>query len=164
MSNGESSVTDLVQWKRPAIARLRTDMEGLIESFFTDFMGDKFTQLSIFEDLQPKSSFPKINVSESDDDYKVDIAVAGFSKDDVNLELKDGVLSIKADKKEDNEESDTSYLRREISYRSFARAVKFPCRVDPDSVDAEYKDGVINVKINKIKEEDLDCRVKIEVK
>lgn len=164
MSGEKSSVTDLVQWKRPAMARLRNDMEDLFESFFVDFMGNRSAQLSIFEDLQSKSSFPKINVSETDDSYNVDVAVAGFSKDDVNLELKDGVLNIRADKKNENEDTNTSYLRKEISYRSFARAVKFPCRIDPESVDAEYKDGVISVKIDKIKEEDLDCGVKIEVR
>jgi len=163
MSNKKSSITDLVRWERPVMARFRNDMSDLFENLFNDLTDEKWMQMDIFDDIQSKSTFPKINVSETEDNYKVDIAVAGFSKDDVNLELKDSVLRITADKKEESESTDTSYLRKEISYRSFARAVKFPCRINSDSVSATYENGIISVAIDKIKEEDLNCGVKIEV-
>lgn len=157
----ESLLPSVRLWSSPAIKRFRNELDSLFEDFFADFNWP----MAVFEDLQPKAGFPKINVSETDDDYKLEIAVAGFDKDDVKLELKDGVLTISADKKEEKEEKDEdrNYLRKEISSRSFSRVVKFPCKVDSDKVEAEYTNGVITATLPKDKKDD-SCGVSIKVK
>jgi HSP20 family protein len=139
-------------------------LDALFDNFWNDFLDTKWVSVGIFEDIQPKGSFPKINVSENDDEYNVEIAVAGFGKDDVKLELKDNTLSISAEKKEEEGESDTKHLRREISYRSFQRAVRFPCKVIADKSEASYKDGVISFKVAKENEKDPNCGVTVEIK
>jgi len=151
----------------PEIRRFRDDMNKLFEGFVDDFfVNDKWISRSIFNDLQPKVSFPKINVSETAENYIVDIAVAGFSKDDVELELKDNVLTVSAEKKEDsNDVGKDCYICREISYRSFKRPITFPLAIDTDTADASYKDGIITVIVNKIIEKDEEkSGVKVEVK
>jgi len=149
-------------WGVPAIGRLRKEMDELFDDFFGSIM--KSPDKLIFDDIQSQSSFPKINVSETETAYGVEIAIAGFNKADVNLELKDNVLIINAEKKEENEESEKNYLRKEISSRSFYRAVKFPEKVDTDNIISDYKDGIININLGKFKEpEKTDHVVKIKV-
>jgi HSP20 family protein len=119
--------------------------------------------MSVFDQLQPKTSFPKINLYEKDNEYEIKIAVADFNKDDVELELKDNTLLVKGESKEDNEECGKC-LCREISSRSFRRAVRFPKEIDAEKINCSYKDGVISCIIGKkeVAEED-DGIVKIKI-
>lgn len=104
-----------------------------------------------FTDLQPKSAFPKINVAETDETFEVEVALAGFDKEDINMELKDNCLLIKADKKEEisEEGEDKKYLMKEISSRSFRRALNFPKKVLVDDIKCTHKDGVITCVLKK---------------
>lgn len=159
MTRKESLLPSLGLWSGPAIKRFRSGIEAVFDDFFSSDWS-----MDIFADMQPKASFPKVNVFETDNEYNVEIAVAGFSKDDVKLELKDNDLLISADKKEQDGESKNKYLRQEISYRSFKRVVRFPYLVDADKVAAEYKDGIIYFKVEKKKEQNKDSGIPIEVK
>lgn len=147
-------------WRTPAINRFRNDMDELFDSF----LSNAFTTnaVKVFDDLQTNGSFPKINVSETETSYGIEIAIAGFNKDDVKLELKENTLLISAEKKEEKEEEEKNYLRREISSRSFSRAVRFPCKVT-SNVTANYRDGIINVDIAKDIKKDGDCGIKINI-
>jgi HSP20 family protein len=140
---------------------------GRFNDWFVDrSWNDWSISTDIFEALQPKVSFPKVNVFETEKDYSVEIAVAGFDKDDVNLELKDNCLLIKSDKKEETcEEDDKKCLMREVSYRSFRRVVRFPSDIDTNSVDCNYKDGIIKCVIGKKDPEvNKDEPIKIDIK
>jgi len=142
----------------PAARRFRDRLDSLFDQFFEDFFD---FDIALFDNLQPKSSFPKVNVVESDDAYEVDVAIAGFDKDDIKLELKDNDLFIQGSKQEDQHDENKRFLRREISSRAFKRVVRLPSKIDLDSIKAEYKNGIIKVMINKAKEEEPD---KIEIK
>lgn len=120
----------------------------------------------LFDQIQPKGSFPKINIKDTACDYEIDIAVAGFSKDDVQLELKDNSLFIKADKREEDgeQEKDGTWLRREIAQRSFRRVIKFPEQIDKNKIECKYENGIINCSIGKvICEPEKDDTIKITV-
>lgn len=133
------------------------------EDIFDNFWKDWTLDMRAFADLQPKSSFPKINVVETDEEYEVEIALAGFDKDDLSLELKDNCLLIKADKKEESEDKDKKFLMREISSRSFRRMLKFPVKVDSDKIDCSFENGIVNCIIGKedIEKDDL-VKIKID--
>ena len=113
----------------------------------------------VFEDLQPGGRFPKVNVSETKESYEIEIAAAGFSKEDLALELKDNILLIKGDRREESKDccGCKSYLRREISSRSFRRVIRFPREVDTSKIDCTHEDGIVKCKIGKkdVKEEDM---------
>lgn len=147
-------------WRTPAINRFRSDIDDLFDSFFSNTFATDVVK--VFDDLQTNGSFPKINVSETETSYGVEIAIAGFNKDDVKLELKDNVLFISANRKEEREEEEKNYLRKEISSRSFSRAVRFPCKITSE-VNAACKDGIINVDIAKDVKKDKDCSIKINI-
>jgi HSP20 family protein len=164
MSKSESLLPSLSLWSKPVFRRFRDDMDGLLENFFKDAFDFRGLSISIFDDIQTDVNFPKVNVADTETNYSVEIAVAGFNKDDVKLELKDDVLFISAQKKEASEEDQKNYIRKEISSRSFQRAVRFPCKINTDTANADYADGIITVRIDKELEKDKECRVPIEVK
>lgn len=122
--------------------------------------------MQIFTDLQPKTAFPKVNVAETDDLYEIEVALAGFEKEDINMELKDNCLYIMADKKEEtlNENYDKKYLMKEISSRSFRRALNLPKKVEEDSVECSFKDGTVKCILKKEETKVKDSAVKILIK
>jgi HSP20 family protein len=137
------------------------DLINEMNSLATELWGD--FKDPMFSSYQSSSKFPKVNVSENDTSYTVDIAVAGFTKDDVNLELKDNCLLIKADKKEEDVSDDTKALLREVSYRSFQRAIQFPSEVDPTNVTCNYENGMVKCVLNKKLAGDPEDTVRINI-
>jgi len=158
--NNESLLPSFGLLSGPAIKRFRSEFDSLLEDFFGN---DRGLEVAKFEGLQPKSSFPKVNVSETDEAYNVEIAIAGFDKDDVNLELKDKDLIISAEKKESDGEGSPRYLSQEISYRAFKRVIRFPQSINNETVSAEYKNGIIYFKVLK-KELKTEKSITIDIK
>lgn len=111
-----------------------------------DLRGDAFYA------LQPKTTLPKINIAETDDNYEVEIATSGINKDNIELEFKDSCLFIKADKSEEAEVEDKKWLKREISSRSFRRTIKFPVKIDGTGITSTYNEakGLIMCTLPKI--------------
>lgn len=126
------------------------------------FARDTRMSMSVFDEIQPRGSFPKVNVIDNEDSYDVEIAVAGFDKEDINLELQDNTLFIKADKERCNENDCRNYLRREIASRSFRRVIRFPAEINTNEISAKYENGIISCKIGKVISEKPDS-VKIEI-
>jgi HSP20 family protein len=131
--------------------------------FWNDF--PHFYEMKLFEDIQPfKSNFPAVDIWETDSDYHIDIAIAGFNKDEVQLELKENALLISAESNSECSNEGVKCLKKEIARRSFRRAVRFPEKVDTEKIECSYKDGVINCHIGKVvpeKPEDTSVKIKI---
>lgn len=141
---------------------------GRFSDIFSEF--DKMFKswdidMRAFADLQPKAAFPKINVLEKDDSFEVEVALAGFDKDDIVLELKDNCLCIRADKKEEvsEEDANTKYLMREISSRSFRRVLNLPSKVEVDNIECVHKDGVVKCILKKEPKIQQEEAVKIKI-
>lgn len=143
---------DLVVWPGSQVSRMMNlnRFSDIFAEFDKLFRGWDLDMKS-FSDMQPKASFPKINVAETDEAFEVEVALAGFDKDDISMELKDNCLCIMADKKEEisEEYSDKKYLMREISSRSFRRAINLPKKVLSDDIECVHKDGVIKCVLKK---------------
>lgn len=157
----------------PYSGSLMNRMEGLnslsdlFDNMFDNIWRSWDVDMRSFVDMQPKAAFPKVNIAETDDSYEIEVALAGFDKDDINMELKDNCLCVMADKKEEvsEEGKDKKYIMREISSRSFRRAFQLPKKVLVDEIDCSHKDGVIRCvlkkEVEKLPEEDT---VKIDIK
>jgi HSP20 family protein len=90
-----------------------------------------------------------IDVSEDEKNVLVRASLPGFSKEDVNVEVHEGVLSIKAEHAEDKEERGETFYRRERRVGSLSRRVALPSDVLEDQIGAELKDGVLTLKMPK---------------
>ncbi len=116
---------------------------NLVENFFGDLAktnGDFFR------------SVPAVNISESKDDFRFEIAAPGMNKDDFEINIDNNVLSISASKEHNQEESEKNFTRREFSYTSFKRAFTLPSSVNVDKVEASYENGLLKLIVPKREE------------
>jgi len=91
----------------------------------------------------------------------INTELPGVNKDDVSIDIKDNVLTIKGVRNYEQKVKEENYYRRERCYGKFHRAFTLPDAVDPGSIEASYKDGVLKIKIPKAVE---SSSKKIEIK
>lgn len=95
--------------------------------------------------------FPSINIKNLEKEFQIELAAPGLSKDDFKVTLDNGILNISAEVKEESEENKEEYMRKEYSYHSFSRSLSLPENIDENKeVKAEYKDGVLKLKLHKM--------------
>ncbi len=92
---------------------------------------------------------PALELQDRKDHYRLAAELPGMEEKDIDIELSDGVLSISGEKRDQSEEKSGDYLMRERSYGSFRRRLTLPGDIDPDSVEAKYRNGVLTVRIGK---------------
>jgi len=92
---------------------------------------------------------PRIDVSESDQQLKVRAELPGVDQNDVEITLTDDVLTIRGEKKVEQEDKQENYHVMERSYGSFARSIRLPLTTNPDQVQATFRDGVLTVTLPK---------------
>lgn len=95
---------------------------------------------------------PAVNIKELDSQFEIELAVPGMKKDDFEIEVEDGVVSISSTQEEEQVNEKGKFTRREFSYSSFRRSFTLPDSVDPTKIDATYKEGVLLVLLPKHKE------------
>jgi HSP20 family protein len=92
---------------------------------------------------------PSVDVSETEGEYQIKAEIPDVKKEDVKVTVEDGVLTIQGERKQEKEEKGKKYHRVECSYGSFVRSFTLPDLVDEGKVKAEFKDGVLNLKLPK---------------
>lgn len=133
---------------------------------FPSFFDDVFTRDFFQRDFNPStlSSTPKVNISENDESYKIEVAVPGLKKEDFNLELENDLLTVSFENKQESSEEDDRYTRREFSYTSFSRSFTLPeGKVNVDEVGAGYEDGILTLTLPKLEEVKTKSKRTIEI-
>ena len=90
---------------------------------------------------------PAVNTSENKKSYEIEVAVPGFKKNDFNITVNNGLLTISCDRSSNNEKSSDGYTNREFSYSSFSRSFTLPTDVDDEHINARYEDGILYVTL-----------------
>ncbi len=114
-----------------------------------------FDQLIYNELGRQKDSMEKqlaTNISESDTQFLLEIAVPGKSKSDFKIEINKEILAIGLETKNEISENDPQYYKKEFDYSSFQRSFTLPDSVAADQIDARYIDGVLKLVLPKKKE------------
>lgn len=133
----------------PTIIRKRNyTSPSIFDEFFNDSNLPRFFE---FETKSNGSHSPAVNVEETDKDYRIEVAAPGLEKDDMKVSVDDGVLTIKAERKVENEENKENYIRREFGYSSFSRSFTLPEEIEVEKIIAKHKNGVLNVTLPKAK-------------
>ena len=94
---------------------------------------------------------PQMNIYQTEGEIVVEADVPGMTENDVDIEIRDGVLTIRGERKEEQEEKQKEYFHREVSYGAFQRAVTLPTDVIPEKATAEVKKGQLKVVLPKVK-------------
>ncbi len=92
---------------------------------------------------------PAVDIYESGDDIVVKAEIPGIDRDEVAVEIKDGILTLRGERKFEKEEKEENYHRIERSYGTFVRSFALPSSVDPEKIQAALKEGVLEVRIGK---------------
>ena len=96
---------------------------------------------------------PLVDIYDNDDNIVITAELPGTNKEDIKVDVKDRVLTLKGERSSGNEVQEESYHRRERTYGKFERAFTLPVEVDPEAIQADYKDGVLKINIPKPKEQ-----------
>ena len=92
---------------------------------------------------------PAVDVQETDNEYIVKADLPEMKKEDIKIQLQEGLLSIEGERKQEKEEKGKKFHRVERQYGQFVRRFALPTEVDSAKVQAEFKDGVLNVRLPK---------------
>jgi HSP20 family protein len=112
-------------------------------SIFDDFMNERF-----LNDVFPESETFKTDIKENDDSYVIMAELPGVAKEDIKLNIEDGTLTIKAERKTEEKQEKDNYIRREMRYGSFERSFSVD-GIKTDDVKAVHKNGVLEVTLPK---------------
>lgn len=121
-----------------------------LPSFVDDFFGKDL--LSNFFNYKSGFTTPAVNIVESKNDFKIEVAVPGVNKKDLKIDIHNNLLTISSEKEEKKEEKGEKFMRREFSYCSFKRSFSLPDTIDADQIKASYDDGVLAIQIPKKEE------------
>ena len=95
---------------------------------------------------------PRVEIKETDKNILVSAEIPGMSEKDITVTLRENNLVIEGEKTSERKKEDTGYYRSEFSYGSFYRSIPLHAEVDADKVSATYKNGVLEVTLNKLPE------------
>ncbi len=138
----------------PAFTDLFDLSKGMfnLKRFFNDDFGNGMNE------------FPALNVRDLKDNYEVQLAAPGLEKSDFNITMDNGILTITAEKEQNQEEEKEGFVRKEFSYNSFTRSMMLPDFIDEDKeVKATYKDGVLKLLLRKNNEKANASPKKIKI-
>ncbi len=145
---------------RPARGRTPWGNWFALQNRFNDMFDEMFGSESAAEEARWG---PAVDVTELEDNYEFTIELPGIDKNDVNLEIHENTLRIYGEKKTREDEKGRSLHINERLRGKFSRSFNLPANADPEQIDAEFKDGVLNISLKK-KEEAKPKQIEIKVK
>lgn len=137
------------------LIRTNSNLFPAVPYFFDDFFGLGNAGWTGNNGHKNGTYLPAVNIRETDDNFEVELAVPGFSKNDFKIELDQDILTVSSAKKENRESEDgrSNFYKKEFSYHSFERSFSLPeDAVDAEKISANYKDGVLKIEIPKREE------------
>ena len=140
----------------PNETKIKTNkiMATLVRNFAPVFPAVLSNFLNDFERVAPahQHSFPAVNVIESEDAFKIQLAAPGLKKEDFKVNVHENTLTISTEKKEENTETEGNYTRKEFNFSTFKRSFTLPKTVDSEKIVATYNDGVLGLELPKKEE------------
>jgi len=132
-----------------ALTRFMNQVPSLFDRFIE---GDLFDWSSRNFSVT-NTTLPSVNIKETVDNYIVEMAAPGMTKNDFKIELNNNLLTVSSEKRDERETKEgEQYTKCEFSYQSFSRSFSLPQTVDRDRIDAKYDNGLLTVNIPKKEE------------
>ena len=132
------------------------DIEGIFDHY-ARAMGTPLGQ----EFLTTGDWSPRVDISETDKEFLIKAEIPEVEKKDVHVSVDDGVLTLQGERKQETEDKGEKFHRVERSYGCFVRSFTLPDNVDETNIDAEFKNGMLTLKLLKTEKSE---HKKIEVK
>jgi len=129
-------------FRRGPLESIREEMQDLISRTFGE-EGDLWSVDRIT---------PSLDLAEADNALEVRMDIPGMEAKDIDIQVNANVLTVSGERKEEREEKGKTYHRIERRVGAFSRSVTLPCPVKEDAVDAQYKNGILTIKLPKTEE------------
>jgi HSP20 family protein len=111
--------------------------------------GTLFNDFLFNTSFQPKAqaTLPAANIAKTDNGFRVELAIPGFEKDEIQAKIEQKRLVISAQKSEQSAEEGLSYQHREFVAKHFERSFRLPDTIDQDRVEAVYNNGILKIDL-----------------
>ncbi len=113
-----------------------------------------------FDNMEDTNSM-KCDIYEKDGDYHIEMDIPGFEKKDISIECDNGNLTITAEKEESENDESKKYIKRERTYGKYQRSF-YLGDVEEEKIKAEFKNGMLKIKVPKKEEKNTKKQIKIE--
>lgn len=144
------TISNLKNLNKMTLIKLTSDkpVRGLERMpYISDIFNDMFDNM-ITPDFR-RSTVPGVNIVETDESYKLQLAAPGLTKDDFKINVENDVLTISAEQKSATSETKEKYTRKEFYYGSFFRSFTLPEMVAVENISASYENGIMVVILPK---------------
>ncbi len=108
-----------------------------------------FTPARVWRVAEPSALTFPVDVAETDSDVTVKATLPGTKPEDVEITVSEGVLTIRGESRHEETTEKENYHRREIRYGAFSRSLPLPANVDQEQAEAEFTDGVLQIRLPK---------------
>jgi HSP20 family protein len=116
-------------------------LPSLVEGFFNHELPISWNQ------NWASISTPAVNIIEGNNDYRIEVAAPGLSKEDFKINVENEELTVSVNKEVKSEENEDRYTRREFNYTSFCRSFSLPVSVDSEKITATHKEGILTIHV-----------------
>lgn len=107
---------------------------------------------NLFTERNRVANKPSVNLIEKEKSYMIEVAAPGLGKEDFSIEVDNEVLSISAEKKQEDRAEEVNYTRFEFDYSSFKRSFILPEEANREKISAVHKNGILSIEISKREE------------
>ncbi len=128
---------------RPKRHWISNDLDRMFEDFF---------RWPVARRENDEQFTPRVNIQESDESIKLAFELPGMDRKDIKVTLVDGVLTVSGKREFEKKAKDEDYYRHEISAGEFSRSFTLPDTVNGEKISADYKNGLLEVKLAKLEE------------
>ena len=130
----------------------RDDFLAPFDRMFDNMFETNFPEVAQTVGVNPFSgtAYPKVNVYEYEDKVGVVAEIPGIDKKNLDVEVEDGVMTIKGSKHGFDEDTEATVLRRELKHSAFERKFTLGESLDGDNIKANFKDGILSIEVPKV--------------
>jgi len=131
---------------------------SLVDELFNNFLKNDYHENYV----NNCGTSPATNVFETEKEFKIEVLLPGFAKEDLQLNVHQNVLTVKVEKEKEESKEEYKYTHREFDAVNFEKKYRLPKSVDADKISAKFENGILNIELPK-KEESLE-KAPVEIK
>lgn len=127
--------------------------ENYFPTIFDRFFNNDLMDWNLSNYSNTNTSLPSVNVKETNNEFMIEVAAPGLTKKDFNISFHNNVLTVSSEKKNEIENKEENYTRREFSYQSFQRSFTVAENaIDSEKITAKYDNGILVISLPKREE------------
>jgi HSP20 family molecular chaperone IbpA len=153
---GKRRKEGLVPMRYVAPSTMFHEMERMFDELMPPWVTERMMP------IVPRTRMPSIDIREMEDNYQVEAELPGIAKEDIEIQIAEGSLEIKAESEREEEEEKEGYIRKERGRTSFYRRLTLPEDIDEEGIAAKMTNGVLTITLPKVKVEE-PSKKKVEV-